>query len=207
MLLYIIVGVDMRLGNRVVQYTVVGQLFGVKHQAHFPPLLRDGHLLHLYVVNNERGTNYNNQFNISIRLSYMTIRRQSLLNRSINHHMHHQCHIHTHIPTSPLSTFSARLTSPPVTSCTNSFGGSKSITWKCSTACTLFSAPQLRNQITFSSPQTLPNVRRTKPSSSALVSGSRSSVTASEGVANLVQTTRCTIRVSMPYGQSLSRIL
>jgi hypothetical protein len=78
MLLYIIMGVDMRLGNRVVQYTVVGQLFGVKHQAHFPPLLRDGHLLNLYVVNNERGTNYNNQFNISIRLSYDNSQTKSI---------------------------------------------------------------------------------------------------------------------------------
>jgi hypothetical protein len=94
----------------------------------------------------------------------------------------------------------------PVTRSTNPTGGSKINTWKCSIALTLFSSPQFLNHTTFRSPQTREKVSPTKPSISALLAGTKSSVKGSEGNENLVQTTRCTIRVSRPYGQSLRRI-
>lgn len=81
---------------------------------------------------------------------------------------------------------------------TNPTGGSKINTWKCSIALTLFNSPQFRNQTTFCSPQTREKVSLTNPSISALLAGNKSSVTGSEGKENLVQTTRCTIRVSRP---------
>ena len=87
---------------------------------------------------------------------------------------------------------------PSVIRLTNPSGGSKSSTWKCSIALTLFKSPQFLNHTTLSSPQTREKVSLTKSSISALLAGSKSSVKGSEGNENLVQTTRCTIRVSRP---------
>jgi hypothetical protein len=93
---------------------------------------------------------------------------------------------------------SSNRVNPPVTRSTNPTGGSKINTWKCSIALTLFNSPQFLNQTTFFSPQTREKVCLTNPSISALLAGTRSSVKGSEGKENLVQTTRCTIRVSRP---------
>ena len=109
------------------------------------------------------------------------------------------CHIGTPNPVpTPQSRNQVKSSQPSVTLSTNPAGGSNNKTWKCSIALTLFSSPQFRNQTTFSSPHTLTKVSLTKPSISALLPGSKSSVTGSEGNENLVQMTRWTIRVSRP---------
>ena len=106
----------------------------------------------------------------------------------------HQYQIHPNPVPIPLPSH----VNSPVTRSTNPTGGSKINTWKCSIALTLFSSPQFLNHTTFRSPQTREKVSPTKPSISALLAGTKSSVKGCEGNENLVQTTRCTIRVSRP---------
>lgn len=134
------------------------------------------------------------------------------------------------IPSFQLGSCELTALSPLVTSLMNSGSGSCSITWKCSMECIDFSELQFLNHITFrigmsiSTPYVYKRLSKTKmnwisltfstgtldlkvlstySSICLLIWGISSPVFGSSSRSNLVQTHKCTILGSMPYGQSL----